>query len=139
MKYFAYGSNMDAKQLANRVGEAPNLGVGSLIGYQFRINGRGVATIATDTASTVHGVVWELSTEQLAEMDRFEGVRKGCYVRSSLSVRIGDANVDCEAYIAADKTRSPAHHGYLETIIAAARAAGLPQSYIEELCTWTRR
>ena len=88
MKYFAYGSNMDIAQMAVRCHKATLLGNGLLEGYRFRIDGRGFATVDRDQAASVPGLVWELSQEDEANLDRYEGVPR-FYAKQTLEVEYG--------------------------------------------------
>jgi hypothetical protein len=130
---------MDREQLNERVGPVSDVGIGCISGYQFRINTRGVATIIKHPQSEVYGVVWELSDEQLLEMDGFEGVAKGLYHRTLLPVQTDSGILDSVVYIAATSDAGQPRPCYLERIIAAARSAQLPPAYLEELCIWTLR
>lgn len=79
--YFAYGSNMDVAQMRRRVGFTGTPRAACLSGYQLTFNkfsfkrqcGAANLIFTGDKADTVEGVVYQLSSEQLARLDRFEG------------------------------------------------------------------
>ena len=131
--YFAYGSNMDAGEMARRCPGATLIGLGALAGFRFLINSRGVATITPHPGSRVHGVLWSLNSGHLRALDRYEGVHHGLYSRTRVPVRAPTGAVDAWVYIAADSTRGSPRPGYLEGVVTAARRAGLPADYIAEL------
>ena len=77
--YFAYGSNMDAKQMADRCSGAAFAGTAILPGYQFIINQRGYATLRPSAEHETPGVLWELNAEHEAALDSYEGFAYGLY------------------------------------------------------------
>jgi cation transport regulator ChaC len=77
--YFAYGSNMSEKRLVDRVGPVSKIGTGMMHGWKLKfskigMDGTGKANIHPVEGSTVHGIVFRLSTEQMNELDKYEGV-----------------------------------------------------------------
>ena len=72
--YFAYGSNLCARQMAQRCPDASNPRPATLADHDWLINERGVATVEPFTGSEVHGVVWQVSDRDLATLDSAEGV-----------------------------------------------------------------
>jgi gamma-glutamylcyclotransferase (GGCT)/AIG2-like uncharacterized protein YtfP len=131
--YFAYGSNMDAGQMAQRCPGATPRGRGVLDGYRFLINSRGVATVEVSPGARVYGVLWSVEDSHLRRLDRYEGVRRGLYSRTRVPVQCDEGSVTSWVYIASDGTAGRPRAGYLESILAAARAAALPAEYIRSL------
>jgi gamma-glutamylcyclotransferase (GGCT)/AIG2-like uncharacterized protein YtfP len=131
--YFAYGSNMDSAQMKTRCKSARLDGHGILTGFRFLINSRGIASIVGGKEATVHGLVWSVTDADLANLDRYEGVRQGYYSRTTASVVVEENTVTAWIYVASDNTEGRPRPGYLERIIAAARLAGFPDAYVEEL------
>lgn len=132
--YFAYGSNLDSRQMATRCPDCRCLGIARLDGYQFRIMARGYATIVPAEGSAVHGVVWTLTPEDKTRLDGYEGVAKGAYYETTVAIRL-ETGETCEAmtYIATETRIGPPNAGYLECIVEAASAQGLPAEYVAEL------
>lgn len=137
--YFAYGSNMDKVQMQSRCPGALYKGLGVLENFRFLINSRGVATVAPNKNSTVHGCVWTVTEDQLARLDRHEGVARKLYRREIVGIRVGEIDHQAAAYIASDSRSGVPRPGYLELILEAAKQVGLPASYIEELRESGRR
>ena len=75
--YFAYGSNINLDQMAQRCPDARVVGPVTLENYEllFRGNlrGAGVATIAPREGSTVHGLLWNITPECERSLDYYEG------------------------------------------------------------------
>ncbi len=71
MKYFAYGSNLNIKQMQWRCPNAVPLGAYTLQGYQlvFRV----YADIIPVTNKSVKGGLWEISEKDEKSLDRYEG------------------------------------------------------------------
>ena len=90
MNYFAYGSNMDVRQMAFRCPDAVILGSASLAAHAFLINTRGFATVIPAANQVVHGVLWEISPTDDESLDRYEGVASGFYRKDIARVRVKD-------------------------------------------------
>jgi len=107
-----------------------------LRGWRFLINSRGVASIVPDEAGSVHGVVWELTVEQLKALDGYEGV-PDWYRRRMVNVELPErGEVACVTYI--DRSEGgdepgPPREGYLEKIVEGATNFHLPQAYVDFL------
>ncbi len=131
-RYFAYGSNLCAAQMAARCPGAREDGVVELAGWRFVINGRGVATLAPEPGARVFGLVWRLTPACEAALDRHEGVAKGAYRKAELEAGGAPALV----YLAADTAPGAPRQGYPERILRAAEACGLDDAYRAELARW---
>lgn len=136
--YFAYGSNMDTVQMRDRCASSLILENAQLAGFRFIINSRGVATVVSDDLSTIHGVLWQISEEDEARLDRYEGVEFGTYSKEYVRVTTeeGDGPTRALVYLAADSKEGKPRNGYIEKIIEAARRGDLPDSYVADLEKW---
>ncbi|MGH7700028.1 MAG: gamma-glutamylcyclotransferase family protein [Gemmatimonadales bacterium] len=132
-RYFAYGSNMSRAQMAVRCPGAAVVDRAVLGGHRFVINRRGVATVVPDAAAAVHGVLWTIGPEDERALDRYEGVAEGLYRRERCRVTAGGRPVDALVYVAAEVAAGVPRAGYLELIVQAAEAHGLPAEYVREL------
>ena len=134
MNYFAYGSNMDVRQMAIRCPDAVILGPASLPAHAFLINTRGFATVIPAPNQVVHGVLWEISPADKARLDRYEGVASGFYRKDIVRVRVKDGTeTDALIYLASDARPGQARPGYMERILEAAEHCHLPETYIATL------
>lgn len=72
MIYFAYGSNLNLRQMKQRCPDARPIGVAKLPGH--RLVFRGVADVIPNRqGGSVMGVIWEITPRCLKELDRYEG------------------------------------------------------------------
>ena len=107
--YFAYGSNMSATQMADRMrhgGRCWDRVWARLDGYGLAFNkrssysGEGYANVVPDEAGVVEGVLYAINRAGLLALDRFEGVPTN-YVREVVRVTLADGRqVDAIVYVA---------------------------------------
>lgn len=139
-RYFAYGSNMDIEQMADRCPDAILIGKAELAGYKFILNSRGVATIVPSKEYCVHGVVWSISKKDENSLDKHEGIRYGTYIKETISIPFEGVALEMIVYIAKDSSTGCAvKPGYMKKVYNAAQKHGLDPIYIEELNNWYTR
>jgi cation transport regulator ChaC len=135
--YFAYGSNMDLTQMAERCPLSRVVEGAVLADRRFIIAARGYANVVAAPGDVVFGLLWDLPSADEASLDRYEGVRPGLYHKDECEVlTTGGRNVRALLYLAAETTTGAPQPGYLERIVAAARYHGLPTDYVEQLESW---
>jgi cation transport regulator ChaC len=135
--YFAYGSNMDAPQMAERAPGAMLRGVATLEGHRFLITGGGYASVMAAPGKVVYGVVWEIEDRHEEALDLYEGVTHGWYHKALRSVMLQSGERgDALLYLAADERPGAPKPGYLERVMEAARGHGLPEAYLKQLAGW---
>jgi Poly-gamma-glutamate hydrolase/Gamma-glutamyl cyclotransferase, AIG2-like len=133
--YFAYGSNLCVRQMALRCPDAADPRPAVLSDHDWLINQRGVATVEPFAGNQVHGVLWQLSDNDLAMLDRAEGVPVR-YRRDRLTVDTHDGMSPAWVYIDHRVIPGPPRPGYLPRIIDGAVHHGLPQRWIDFLRRW---
>lgn len=125
--YFAYGSNMNPRQMAERCPAAVWLGRAVLKGNRFVINQRGVATLVPNRRASTFGVLWSITPACEAALDRFEGVLLGFYEKRIVKViNLDDRPEQALTYIDPVCEVGLPRPGYLERVIDGARRAGIP-------------
>jgi gamma-glutamylcyclotransferase (GGCT)/AIG2-like uncharacterized protein YtfP len=135
--YFAYGSNMDSDAMARRCPASRPLGLARLAGHRFAMLQTGYATVVCDPRSTVHGVLYDLALADVPALDRYEDIARGLYRKLVQPVlRRDGAPVRALVYIGAGPSGGRPKPDYMEGVIAAARTAGLPDSYLAFLGTF---
>ena len=146
MWYFAYGSNMQSDTLRGRRGVAfrralPVRAPGWRVVFDkpplFSI-GEAFANIVPEPDATALGVAFEVGADDLAQIERSEGVSFGNYRRVELAV---DPLAPCDdppasATSLASERRDPSllpSTRYMALVIAGALEHGLPAEYLEAL------
>jgi phage replication-related protein YjqB (UPF0714/DUF867 family)/gamma-glutamylcyclotransferase (GGCT)/AIG2-like uncharacterized protein YtfP len=133
--YFAYGSNLDVTQMARRCPDARDPRPATLADHDWLINERGVATVEPFEGGQVHGILWQVSNEDLETLDHAEGVPVR-YRRDRLVVYTDDGPHDAWVYVDHRVEAGTPREGYLERIIDAAGHHGLPSPWVEFLNRW---
>ena len=137
--YFAYGSNLDLEQMAQRCADAEIVGPVRLENYELRFRGSGFATVAPKKGSTVHGLVWKITPNCEQSLDRYEGYPRH-YIKEAVTVQTADGSkIPVMAYIMAEPMcRQPAlpYPRYYRAIQQGFEANGLPVESLEE--AWDR-
>jgi len=105
--YFAYASNLNKKQMRERVPDSKPMFVATLPNYKLVFAGwsrqwrGGYATIALSRDDKVIGAIYELSERDLRRLDNYEGC-PGKYKRINVTVFDEDGNaVEAVTYIKA--------------------------------------
>lgn len=140
--YLAYGSNMNRGIFESRRGMRPIQARPALLeNYQLRFNlpigpgERGVANLESQADARIWGVLYLITVEESAHLDRTEGVPRGAYRRIPVS-----AIVDAREQIAAftyqsdriSLARKPSPR-YIGLLIEGATQYGLPSDYLSYL------
>jgi cation transport regulator ChaC len=140
--YFAYGSNLDPDQIAKRTNHAGEIKLCWVEGYKINFNkrsmdGTGKANITPQAGGKVWGVMYQCDERFLSEMDMYEGVSGGHYVRIHLLVQCtGEPDVNAITYTAGQSFIAESlfpSNAYLDTILRGARHHGFPAHYISEI------
>jgi gamma-glutamylcyclotransferase (GGCT)/AIG2-like uncharacterized protein YtfP len=140
--YFAYGSNINMKQMKQRCPSAKLYSKAILQGYQIIFPifskkwGGGVAGICLKKGRQVEGVVYKMSKEDLKKLDRFEGVDKGYYYRKKVKVIIENGSIlETWTYFPNIDYKSsfPPSKKYLKKIFEGAKEHGLSKKHLKYL------
>jgi gamma-glutamylcyclotransferase (GGCT)/AIG2-like uncharacterized protein YtfP len=138
--YFAYGSNMDARQMERRVPGANLIGPARLDGFRlvFNVYSRswqaGAANLELEPESHVHGVLWELPEDRIKDLDSFEG-HPTFYRREDVIVGGPEGPTMAWTYRVAHQEGSYVRPSddYLQLMYAAIRVHGLPPEALDEV------
>lgn len=126
MLYFAYGSNLWREQMAARCPEHRLVGAGRLEGWRWIITTRGYASIVVSATDLVLGMVYELSDEDVRNLDRYEGG----YRKEMLMVEADGQGLNCLVYIDLVTEAGEPHTEYITRINNGIQDAGLPEEYV---------
>lgn len=133
--YFAYGSNLDERQMADRCPSARLIAKGCLADHGLRFSlysagwGAGVADIVESPGEEVWGLLFSLTELDSEALDRFEGVPRH-YQRVDVPIRSDQRVFQAFAYRAAHpRPFVPPSRAYLQIIQDAARRHDFPEAY----------
>lgn len=132
--YFAYGSNMDVEAMRTRAPNSRALAAARLPRWRFIVMKGGYGSVAPDPQRTVYGVLWDVALSDVRLLDRYEDVASGLYRKIQQPVlREGGGSARALIYVGATTARGEPRPGYMENVIAAARAWSFPDTYVREL------
>ena len=88
--YFAYGSNMSAKRIRERLGWSPSripvILKGYLLAFNKQSNDGGKANIQLSEGNKVEGILYFVKERDLIILDKYEGVADKQYKRENIEV-----------------------------------------------------
>jgi gamma-glutamylcyclotransferase (GGCT)/AIG2-like uncharacterized protein YtfP len=133
MLHFAYGSNMSRALMSPRCRGAREVGLARLDDHRFVITTDGYASVVPAPGERVHGILWRLTSRDLAALNVYERIDVGLFRMRMLPVRFGAGRVSALVYVGRARAAGKARPGYLELVVAAGRDAGLPDDYVDGL------
>lgn len=129
-RYFAYGSNIWAKQMRDRCPDHRLIGNGILKRYRWIISSRGYANVVKSSSDFVLGLVYEISDADERNLDRYEGVDRGSYRKELLSVEVDRSLATCLIYIDPVEEEGLPKAEYIRRINMGIKEANLPPEYV---------
>ena len=137
--YFAYGSNLDIRQMRRRCPGSEVVGRARLPDYRLGFTRYatkrkgGVADIVPEPGAEVWGALYSVDDAGMASLDEFEGVPRA-YRRIDVVV-LDDEDIEREsiAYFANKTGEFAPGRAYLELIITGCRDHKLPDEYVQAL------
>ena len=142
MFYFAYGSNMNLDQMRERRVSYENSRRALLRDYKLgftktskRYNA-GVADIVESKGNFVEGVLYEVTEEGMANLDKFEGIEQNVYKRVKVVVQLESGEkLEAITYkvVSAEEPFIPPSKEYMDKIIKGAETHRLSKNYIQKL------
>ncbi len=96
LNYFAFGSNMSAKRMHERLGWYPSRSGAILQNYRMLFNKHsndgGKANIMNSPSDIVEGILYSVNEEDLVVLDKYEGVSDNQYKRHKIVVQDNNKN-----------------------------------------------
>jgi len=96
LNYFAFGSNMSAQRMHERLGWSPSRSGVILPDYEMIFNKHsndgGKANIMYSSGDNVEGILYSVNEEDLLILDKYEGVAAKQYKRYDIEVRNHNKN-----------------------------------------------
>jgi gamma-glutamylcyclotransferase (GGCT)/AIG2-like uncharacterized protein YtfP len=137
--YAAYGSNMDPAQMSQRCPHSPQHGSGWLEGWRLTFGGEEVgwegalATVVEDRAERVFVVLYEITDDDEAALDEWDGATLGYYRKLRVRVATLDGEVLAWLYVLNAYEGGLPSARYLGIMADAAEAAGAAADYVTGL------
>lgn len=143
MLYFAYGSNMSAPRLQQRINKVDLVDIAKLTGYQLRFHKCGLdgsgkcdAYYTGSSRATVWGVLFQIKPSHKALLDNVEGLGQG-YLDKTVNV-ISPKGLTYNAFMyyatSIDDSLCP-YDWYKTHVLNGAKAASFPRAYIQALAS----
>lgn len=147
MIYFAYGSNLDRQQMAQRCPNAKVIGPARLADHRIcfprksPVRGCAVASIEPYVGTTVWGVIYEMTVDDLKRLDAREGYDPinlkavNRYDRVEIVVqRLNGEPAPAVTYVAVPESEPGLPSAdYMRQIIEGAVAHSFPDDYVASL------
>ena len=137
--YAAYGSNMDPAQMRERCPHSPVAGTGWITRWRLTFGGEdlgwegALATLVEDPDGTVFVALYDVTPEDEARLDSWEGADTGLYQKIRLRVHTLDGNELAWVYVLNAFEGGLPSARYLGVLADAAEKAGAPDEYVAEL------
>lgn len=138
--YFAYGSNMSVRRLAERLPSARVVTTGFVTGYKLAFDklskdgsGKCDCEHTGNDGDRVYGVIFSVVHSERAALDKFEGAGKG-YEPLSVRVETTAGGLYALTYVATKKQHGlQPYHWYKQHVLVGAREANLPEDYVRAI------
>lgn len=138
MLYFAYGSNMNFRQMRERCPGGRFLARAYIEGYKFVYDGysstrkAAVGNIVPSPGDVVWGGLYEINDVDSNALDRYEGFPRS-YNKSELDARDENGHtLKSIVYLRSPRETGKPSSCYEQTIFEGARDCGLPEEYVEK-------
>lgn len=130
MLYFAYGSNLNEDAMKHRCPRARKVAPLSI--KDAALVFRGVADVVHREGAICHGGLWRITSVCEKELDKYEGVSSGLYMKRYLVLRVNGKKEDCLLYqMKMSRGVMPPGEHYLNTILQGYRDFGLDESTLD--------
>jgi gamma-glutamylcyclotransferase (GGCT)/AIG2-like uncharacterized protein YtfP len=137
--YAAYGSNLDPAQMLQRCPHSPVAGTGWITGWRLTFGGEdlgwegALSTLVEDPDNHVFVALYDVTPDDEARLDSWEGADMGLYRKIRLRVHTLDGDVVAWVYVLDAFEGGLPSARYLGVLADAAEKAGAPDEYVTEL------
>jgi len=138
MHYFAYGSNMNSAQMADRCHGSRFIEKVFLKDFKFVYDGYSkkrngaVGNIIEHKGDVVWGCLFEITEDDLKALDEYEGYHSNSYDRKEFKVQNEKGNTYFAiSYFRIGKEIGKPSQEYRQIVVQGARNCGLPRFYID--------
>jgi hypothetical protein len=137
--YAAYGPNMDPSMMSERCPHSPLRGTGWLLGWRLTFGGEeygwdgSLATLVEDPLEQVFVALYDVTHDDIAELDTWESVATGLYLKTKMRVSTLTGEELVWTYLLDAYEGGLPSASYLGILAAAAEAADAPADYVAAL------
>ena len=137
--YAAYGTNLDPARMSDRCPYSPLQTTGWLEGWRLTFGGEehgwdgSLATIVQDSFEHVFVAVYDITAEDMAQLDGWESADRGLYRKTKVRVSTMNGEVVTWTYVLDAFEGGLPSASYLGVLSEAADAAGAPADYVHAL------
>ena len=137
--YAAYGPNMDPARMSERCPHSPLQGTGWLRGWRLTFGGEeygwdgSMATIVEDPLEQVFVALYDVTDEDVAQLDEWESVSTGLFLKTRLRIDTLQGEELAWAYVLDAYEGGLPSASYLGILAEAAERASAPDDYVAAL------
>jgi gamma-glutamylcyclotransferase (GGCT)/AIG2-like uncharacterized protein YtfP len=137
--YAAYGPNMDPTMMSERCPHSPLRGTGWLRGWRLTFGGEeygwdgSLATLVEDPLEQVFVALYDVTEDDVAELDSWESVATGLYLKTKVRVSTLFGEELAWTYLLDAYEGGLPSASYLGILASAAEAADAPTDYVTAL------
>jgi gamma-glutamylcyclotransferase (GGCT)/AIG2-like uncharacterized protein YtfP len=137
--YAAYGSNLDPARMGERCPHSPLYGTGWLVGWRLTFGGEdkgwdgALSTVVEDPGGQVFVAVFDVTDDDAAVLDAWEGVEIGLYRKIKVRVQMLAGEETAWLYVLDGYEGGLPSALHLGVLVEAAEAAGAPDDYVSDL------
>ena len=137
--YAAYGSNLDPAQMNERCPHSPFAGTGWITDWWLTFGGEdlgwegALATLVEDPGQSVFVALYDVTPDDEASLDTWEGADTGLYRKIRLRVHTLERDVLAWVYVLDAFEGGLPSARYLGVLADAAERAGAPDDYVTAL------
>ena len=137
--YAAYGTNLDPARMSERCPHSPLETTGWLIGWRLTFGGEehgwdgALATIVQDPFEQVFVAVYDVTDEDVRDLDKWDMADTGLYRKTKVRVSTLTGDVVVWAYVLDAFEGGLPSASYLGVLADAAEAADAPADYVAAL------
>ena len=137
--YAAYGPNMDPTMMSERCPHSPLRGTGWLRGWRLTFGGEeygwdgSLATLVEDPLEQVFVALYDVTEDDVAQLDTWESVATGLYLKTKVRVSTLFGEELAWTYLLDAYEGGLPSASYLGILASAAEAADAPTDYVAAL------
>jgi len=137
--YAAYASNLDPARMGERCPHSPLRSTGWLVGWRLTFGGEDLGwdgalpTIVEDVLDQVFVAIYDVTDEDIAQLDGWESADSGLYRKTRVRVATMTGEQVAWAYVLDAYEGGLPSAGYLDVLATAAEAADAPADYVAAL------